>query len=56
MPEEMERLVEGFEKAHAPVARARADLLVRGNVILEEHRMLEGAIGDALAKGIANLP
>ena len=45
-PEEMERLVEAFEKAHAPVARAMADLLVRGNVILEEHRMLEGPIGD----------
>ena len=46
-PEEMKRLVEEFEKAHAPLARAMADLLIRGNVILEEHRVLESAIGDA---------
>jgi len=45
-PEEMERLVNAFEKAHPPVARAMADLLLRGNVILEEHRMLEGPVGD----------
>lgn len=46
-PEELKRLVDAFEEAHAPVARAMADLLIRGNVILEEHRMLEGPIGDA---------
>ena len=46
-PEEMERLVTAFEKAHAPIARAMADLLLRGNVILEDHLMLEGPIGDA---------
>ncbi|VTU29443.1 hypothetical protein H6CHR_03196 [Variovorax sp. PBL-H6] len=46
-PEEMKRLIEAFDNGHAPVARAMANLLIRGNVILEEHQMLEGRIGDA---------
>ena len=46
-PEEMQTLVEAFDKAHRPVARAMAELLIRGNVLLEEHRLLEGKVGDA---------
>ena len=46
-PEEMQNLVAAFDKAHRPLARAMADLLIRGNVILEEHRLLEGKVGDA---------
>ena len=46
-PEDMKRLVDTFEDAHAPVARAMADLLVRGNILLEDDQMLEGRIGHA---------
>ena len=46
-PEEMKTLVSAFEAAHAPVARAMADLLLQGNVVLEEHGLLEDPIGDA---------
>jgi len=46
-PEEMKRLVDAFEDAHAPVARAMADLLVRGNILLEDYQMREGPVGDA---------
>jgi hypothetical protein len=46
-PEEMERLVGEFERAHPSVARALADLLVRGNTILAEHGLLQGPLGDA---------
>ena len=46
-PDEMKRLLDAFEHAHAPMARAMADLLIRGNLILEEHRLLEGPVGDA---------
>lgn len=46
-PEEMKRLVDAFEEAHAPVARAMADMLLSGNVILEEHQLLEGPVGEA---------
>ncbi|WP_218668920.1 hypothetical protein [Variovorax sp. KK3] len=42
----MRRLVEDFEQAHPPMARAMADLLLRGNVVLEEHELLEGSVGD----------
>ena len=46
-PEEMGRIIDAFEDAHAPVARMMADLLVRGNILLEDYQMLEGPIGDA---------
>ena len=46
-PEEFQRLVHAFDRAHRPMARAMADLMVRGNVILEEHGLLEGSVGDA---------
>lgn len=46
-PEEIKMLVDAFEGAHPRVARAMADLLLRGNVILEEHSLLEGTVGDA---------
>lgn len=36
-----------FERAHSRVARALAELLLLGNVILEDHELLEGKIGDA---------
>jgi hypothetical protein len=45
--EEIKKLVDSFKDRHAPVARVMADLLLRGNVLLEEHQMLEGSIGDA---------
>ncbi|PNG53160.1 MULTISPECIES: hypothetical protein [unclassified Variovorax] len=54
-PEEFERLIDAFDNAHAPVARAMADLLLRGNVILEEHQMLEGPIGDAFEAFVFNM-
>ena len=44
-PEEMRRLVNAYEKSHSQMARAMADLLVRGNVTLEEHRLLESEVG-----------
>jgi len=46
-PEEMKTLVDAYDAAHPCVARAMADLLLRGNVILEEHRLLESSVGDA---------
>jgi hypothetical protein len=46
-PEEMQALVDAFEAAHPRMARAMADLLLSGNVLLEEHRLLQGPIGDA---------
>jgi hypothetical protein len=44
-PEEIKQLVDDFERAHPPVARALVDLLARGSNILEEHRLLDGPIG-----------
>ncbi|VWX56132.1 conserved hypothetical protein [Burkholderiales bacterium 8X] len=44
-PDEFQRVVEAFERAHAPLVRALADLHVRGNMILEEHGFLEGPVG-----------
>ena len=38
-PEEMKLLVDAFENAYPPLARALADLLVRGVDILDEHRL-----------------
>lgn len=46
-PEELKLLVDAFEAAHPRMARAMAELLLRGNVILEDHRLLDGAVGDA---------
>lgn len=46
-PEEIMELLNAFDAAHPPMARAMADLLLRGNVVLEEHQLLEGQIGDA---------
>lgn len=46
-PDEMKMLLDAFEAAHPRMARAMADLLLRGNVILEEYRLLEGPVGDA---------
>ncbi|MDR6539490.1 hypothetical protein [Variovorax soli] len=43
----MNTLVDAFESAHPRMAGAMADLLIRGNVILEEHQLLEGTVGDA---------
>ena len=51
----MERLIDAFDKAHGPIARAMADLLIRGNVILEEHRLLEGKVGDAFEAFVFNV-
>ena len=45
-PEEMKALIDAFEAAHPPVARALADLLVRGKAILEEHHTLSIPLGD----------
>lgn len=45
-PEEMEVLVNAFESAHPPAARALADLLERGKRILEEHRILYTPLGE----------
>jgi hypothetical protein len=45
-PVEIKMLVDAFEAAHPRMARAMADLLLRGNVILEEHSLLEGTVGD----------
>ena len=45
--EEMKKLLDAFEDAHPPVARAMADLLVRGSILLKEYHMLEGPVGDA---------
>lgn len=45
-PEEMKLLVDAFEDAHPPLARALADLLVRGKEILEEHRLKEDALAN----------
>ena len=45
-PEEMKALVDAFEAAHSPIARALADLLVRGKAILDEHRTLPAPLGD----------
>ena len=45
-PEEMKQLIDAFEAAHPPVARALADLLARGRSILEEHRMLDDPLGE----------
>lgn len=45
-PEEMKTLLEAFEATNPPVARALADLLARGKVILEEHRLLLGPLGE----------
>ena len=46
-PEEMQTLVGAYEATHPRMARALADLLLRGNVILEEHRLLDDPVGDA---------
>jgi len=43
-PEEMKRLVDAFERAHAPLARALADLFTRGSDILEEHRLVDSSV------------
>jgi hypothetical protein len=45
-PEELKSLVDAYDQAHPSLARAMAELLVRGNVILEDHRLLEGEVGD----------
>jgi hypothetical protein len=45
-PEEFQRVVEAFERAHEPLVRALADLHLRGNMILEEHGFLEERLGD----------
>lgn len=42
----MKALVDAFEAAYTPVARALADLLIRGKAILEEHRTLPTPLGD----------
>lgn len=46
-PEEMKTLVSAFEAAHPHLARAMADLLLQGNVVLEEHGLLDDPVGDA---------
>lgn len=43
-PEEMKLLVDTFENAHPPLARAMADLLLRGLDILQEHRLEEHSL------------
>ena len=54
-PEELKQLIDTFEQAHAPIARAMADLLVRGNVILEDHQLLEGPVGDGFEEFVFNV-
>jgi len=38
-PEEMKTLVDAYERSHHPMSRAMADLLLRGDQILSEHRL-----------------
>lgn len=54
-PEELNALVDAYDKAHPSMARAMAELLVRGNVILEDHELLEGAVGDRLEAFVFNV-
>lgn len=39
-----------FERSHRRPARALAELLLIGNVILEDHQLLEGRVGDAFER------
>jgi hypothetical protein len=39
-----------FERSHRRPARALAELLLLENLILEDHQLLEGKIGDAFEK------
>ena len=43
-PEEMQRLVDAFEKAHPPLARVLADLFLRGRCILEDHHSVGSSV------------
>jgi hypothetical protein len=46
-PQEVATLQQAYEQAHSRPARALAELLLVGNVILESHELLEGRIGEA---------
>jgi hypothetical protein len=54
-PEEMKHLVDEFESGHSPVARALADLLVRGKGILQEHRQIDKSMNDAFEELVLRL-
>ncbi|VTU46061.1 hypothetical protein SRS16P2_00464 (plasmid) [Variovorax sp. SRS16] len=45
-PEEVAALRRTFEQDHRKPARALAELLLMGNVLLESHEALEGRLGE----------
>lgn len=51
-PEELQQVVDAFERAHPPISRALADLHLRGNIVLEEHGLLDSAIEDGFEEFI----
>jgi hypothetical protein len=48
--DEIDALRAEFERAHRRPARALAELLLLGNVILEDHQLLEGPLGVAFER------
>jgi hypothetical protein len=54
-PEELKTLVDAYDQAYPSVARAMAELLVRGNVILEDHKLLDGKVGDQFEAFVFNV-
>jgi hypothetical protein len=48
--DEIAALQAEFERSHRRHARALAELLLLGNVILEDHQLLEGEMGDAFER------
>jgi hypothetical protein len=45
-PQEVAALRKAFEQDHRKPARALAELLLMGNVLLESHDVLEGQLGE----------
>lgn len=48
--DEIAALRADFERSHSRPARALAEMLLIGNVILEDHQLLEGEVGDAFER------
>lgn len=48
--DEISALKDDFERSHRQPVRALAELLLLGNVILEDHGMLEGDVGSAFER------
>ncbi|MBT2326764.1 hypothetical protein J7E62_31110 [Variovorax paradoxus] len=48
--DEINALRAEFERAHRRPVRALAEILLIGNVILEDHQLLEGELGEAFER------